>query len=67
MKSRIIAMMNHELRTPLNAIVGWAALIKSRGAVEPSFSKGMDAIERNARAQTKLIGTMLDISRIVAG
>lgn len=67
LKDEFLATLSHELRSPLNAIVGWAALMKARGPVEPSFSKGIDAIERNARAQVRLIEDMLDTSRIVAG
>jgi signal transduction histidine kinase len=67
LKDEFLATLSHELRTPLNAIVGWSALMKARGPVEPSFTKGVDAIARNARAQVKLIEDMLDSSRIVAG
>jgi signal transduction histidine kinase len=67
LKDEFLATLSHELRSPLNAIVGWAALVKARGPVEPSFSKGIDVIERNARAQVKLIEDMLDTSRIAAG
>jgi len=67
LKDEFLATLSHELRSPLNAIVGWAALIRARGPVEPSFSKGIEAIERNARAQVKLIEDMIDVSRIVAG
>jgi len=67
LKDDFLATLSHELRTPLNAILGWAAMLKVRGAVEPTFSKAVDVIERNARAQSKLIDDILDVSRIVAG
>ncbi|HEY4188418.1 MAG TPA: response regulator [Polyangia bacterium] len=67
LKDEFLATLSHELRTPLSAIAGWVGLIKSRGAAEPSFSRGMDAIDRNTRAQVKLIDDMLDTSRILAG
>ena len=66
-KDEFLATLSHELRAPLNAIVGWASLMRARGPSEPSFSRGLDVIERNARAQTKLIDDMLDSSRIIAG
>jgi signal transduction histidine kinase len=67
LKDEFLATLSHELRTPLSAIAGWVGLIKARGAVEPSFSRGMEAIDRNTRAQVKLIDDMLDTSRILAG
>jgi signal transduction histidine kinase len=67
LKDEFLATLSHELRSPLNAILGWVSILKARGAVEPTFSKAVDVIERNARAQSKLIDDMLDTSRIVAG
>jgi CheY-like chemotaxis protein len=67
LKDDFLATLSHELRAPLNAIVGWAAMLKMRGAAEPTFSKAVDVIERNARVQSRLIDDMLDTSRIVAG
>jgi signal transduction histidine kinase len=67
LKDDFLATLSHELRTPLNAILGWASILKTRGAVEPTFSKAVDVIDRNARAQSKLIDDILDTSRIVAG
>src|SRR6185437_13870946 len=67
LKDEFLATLWHELRTPLSAIAGWVGLINARGAVEPSFSRGMEAIDRNTRAQVKLIDDMLDTSRILAG
>jgi signal transduction histidine kinase len=45
----------------------WAAILKGRTAGKPSLDRGLDVIERNAKAQAKLIEDMLDASRIVAG
>jgi signal transduction histidine kinase len=67
LKDEFLATLSHELRTPLNAILGWAALLQARSAAEPYFKRGLEVIERNAKAQTKLIEDMLDTSRIVAG
>jgi signal transduction histidine kinase/CheY-like chemotaxis protein len=66
-KDRFLATLSHELRTPLNAILGWVFLMK-QGSVKPELQKeGLLVIERNARAQSRLIADLLDISRIVAG
>ncbi|WP_052375684.1 hybrid sensor histidine kinase/response regulator [Chondromyces apiculatus] len=66
-KDQFIATVSHELRTPLNAILGWAQIIKANPGAAPMLQKGMDTIERNARAQSQLIEDLLDISRIVVG
>lgn len=58
--------MSHELRTPLMAILGWSALLADVDSI-PRLSKGLAVIERDARAQAKLIDDILDSSRVVAG
>jgi signal transduction histidine kinase len=66
-KDIFFATLSHELRTPLTPILGWAKLLKSSNADESLLNQGLDAIERNARLQTRLIDDLLDISRIVSG
>lgn len=61
-----IAVLSHELRTPLNAIVGWAQILKRRG-VMPEGMRGIEAIERNAKTQARIISDILDVSRINSG
>lgn len=67
MKDEFLATMSHELRTPLNAILGWAALLRSREYDAPARAKAIETIERNAKAQSRLIDDVLDVSRIVSG
>ncbi|MBC8133771.1 MAG: response regulator, partial [Deltaproteobacteria bacterium] len=55
LKDEFLATLSHELRTPLNAILGWATTLKKKGVTDPTISRGLDAIERNAKAQAKLI------------
>ena len=67
LKDHFLATVSHELRTPLSSILGWAKLLQE-GRCDPAFAaKGLDVIERNARAQQRIIDDMLDISRIIAG
>jgi PAS domain S-box-containing protein len=66
-KDEFLATMSHELRTPLNAILGWASIMRSRVLDEAMRQLGLETIERNARAQARIIEDLLDISRIVAG
>jgi PAS domain S-box-containing protein len=67
LKDHFLAMLSHELRTPLTAIVGWSKLMNNRKLSQAQMAQGMEAIERNARIQAKLIDDLLDISRIEAG
>jgi signal transduction histidine kinase/CheY-like chemotaxis protein len=67
LKDEFLATLSHELRTPLNAIVGWTALLADGRLDADGRRKAILAIERNARAQTKLIEDILDVSRIVSG
>jgi signal transduction histidine kinase len=66
MKDEFLANLSHELRTPLNAILGWATLL-TPDADEADLRDGLETIRRNARAQTKIIEDLLDMSRIVGG
>jgi signal transduction histidine kinase/response regulator RpfG family c-di-GMP phosphodiesterase len=65
-KDEFLSMLSHELRTPLNAILGWTHLLRS-GRLDEETAYGVEVIERNARAQSKLIEDMLDVSRITTG
>jgi PAS domain S-box-containing protein len=67
MKDEFLAILSHELRSPLNAILGWAQLLNSRKLSETQIARAVETIERNARAQTQLIGDLLDISRVIRG
>ncbi|HEX8116005.1 MAG TPA: response regulator [Pyrinomonadaceae bacterium] len=70
MKDIFLATLSHELRTPLTPVLGWVNLLRSGGgaASDPSMlAQGLDAIERNARLQARLVDDLLDISRIVSG
>jgi signal transduction histidine kinase/CheY-like chemotaxis protein len=66
-KDEFLATLSHELRTPLTPILGWTVMLRS-GTLDPtSIHRGLEVIERNVRAQTQLIGDLLDVSRIITG
>jgi signal transduction histidine kinase/DNA-binding response OmpR family regulator len=67
LKDEFLATVSHELRSPLNAILGWVTLIQNDKLPEDKQLKALDTIERNARAQKKLIDDLLDVSRIITG
>jgi signal transduction histidine kinase/DNA-binding response OmpR family regulator len=66
LKDEFLATLSHELRTPLNAIVGWTQLLRM-GQDPQETQHGLEVIERNVKAQTKLIEDLLDVSRIATG
>ena len=66
-KDAFLATVSHELRTPLSPIIAWARMLRERKLDEGKVRKGLETIERNARAQAQLIDDLLDVSRIVAG
>jgi PAS domain S-box-containing protein len=65
LKDEFLATVSHELRTPLAAILGWTHLLRT-GRSELA-ARAIETIERNARAQARIVEDMLDVSRIVTG
>src|SRR5687768_16758792 len=66
-KDVFLATLSHELRTPLTPVVGWIKLLRTANLDEKSVAQALDAIERNAWLQSKLIDDLLDTSRIATG
>ena len=67
MKDEFLATLSHELRTPLTAVLGWTRLLLKRLGDDADARRGLETIDRNARAQAKLIDDLLDMNRIVSG
>jgi signal transduction histidine kinase/ActR/RegA family two-component response regulator len=65
-RDEFLATVSHELRTPLTSIIGWIQLLRLEHD-ETSIAEGLETIDRNARAQSRLIEDILDFSRINAG
>ena len=66
-KDEFLTSLSHELRTPLAAILGWATLLKRASTGGDTLRRGLEAITKNAQAQTQLVAELLDTSRIVSG
>lgn len=67
LKDEFLATVSHELRTPLNAILGWIVLLRSGRLTPEKVAEALATVERNARAQNRLIEDLLDVSRIITG
>jgi len=66
-KDEFVAMVSHDLRAPLNAILGWSQLLRQRHHDRAILDRALETIERNAKAQSKLIEDLLDVSRMIQG
>jgi signal transduction histidine kinase len=64
-KLRALSKLSHDLRTPLSTIIGWAQVLRAQNPPEQMLH-GLEVIERNARAQTRIIQELLDDGRTPA-
>jgi signal transduction histidine kinase/CheY-like chemotaxis protein len=67
LKDEFLAILSHELRTPLNAVLGWTQMLRAGSVKGATVDRAVAAIDRNARAQQRLVEDLLDVSRIVTG
>jgi signal transduction histidine kinase len=67
LKDQFLAMLSHELRTPLTAIYGWIHMLQSEALDEKTVTRALGVMERNVRAQARLVDDLLNVSRIVTG
>src|SRR5262245_31590114 len=67
LKDEFLALLSHELRTPLNAVLGYAQLLLSGVVPSTEVPEAVQAIQRNAQAQARLVESLLDMSRVLAG
>ena len=66
-KDEFLATSSHELRTPLTSILGWSELLVTGELDAETQRVALDSIRQSARAQSRLIDDMLDISRLLTG
>ena len=67
LKDEFLATLSHELRTPMTPILGWAQILQRSGQADPQVLQAAEVIERNARAQNRIVDDLLDMSRIISG
>jgi PAS domain S-box-containing protein len=66
-KDEFLATSSHELRTPLTSILGWSELLMTGELDAETQLVAIDSIRQSARAQSRLIDDMLDVSRLLTG
>jgi len=68
-KSDFLSRMSHELRTPLNSVIGFARVLRKKGAGQFAADDltYLDRIQANGEHLLKLVNDILDVARIEAG
>ena len=66
-KDDFLSLVSHELQTPVSVVLGWASAIRKRQLHGEALNVALDAIERNAQVESRLVQDILDRTRIVTG
>jgi signal transduction histidine kinase len=66
-KDEFLAMLSHELRNPLAALTAAAHVVKLAQPGSEAAVKARAVIERQTKHMARLIGDLLDISRVAMG
>jgi PAS domain S-box-containing protein len=67
LKDDFLAMISHDLRAPLTSILGWVRMLRAGALDEATIERALYTIEKNVTTQARLIGDLLDASRIATG
>jgi PAS domain S-box-containing protein len=66
-KDRFLAVLSHELRTPLNPVLLAASAMVDDPSLPAGLRPMLELTRRNVQLEARLIGDLLDVSRIAAG
>ncbi len=66
-KSDFLSRMSHDIRTPMNAIQGFIQILKKNLHNEAVVHDVIEKIERSSDTLSKLLGDVLELSRIESG
>lgn len=61
-----VANVSHELRTPLTSIKGYAETLQGDPSVSPQARGFLDIVVKNANHMAKMLGDLLNLSRLEA-
>jgi PAS domain S-box-containing protein len=62
-----LAMLSHELRNPLAPLKTSVELLRMRNLDDPLAAHTVDVIDRQVKQLTRIVGELLDVSRITSG
>jgi signal transduction histidine kinase/ActR/RegA family two-component response regulator len=65
LKDEFLATLSHELRTPLTPVISCAHLLSTDPKLGPDQHKNVQVIDRNARALSRMIDELLDLSAVM--
>ena len=66
-KDDFLANVLADLQSPVRATAAWAAHLRGKVAAASESARALEAIEHNARAQDRIISSLLELSRVAAG
>lgn len=66
-KDALLNRIAHELRTPLTTILGWVQILQATAGDTQRTARGLAGLQRNAQLLARLVGDLLDVSRIHVG
>ncbi|HEY4210881.1 MAG TPA: ATP-binding protein [Steroidobacteraceae bacterium] len=66
-RDEFLYTVSHEMRSPLNAILGWNRILTLKRADDAEVAAIAPRIEQSARAQLKIVNSLLDLGRISTG
>jgi PAS domain S-box-containing protein len=67
LKDGFLASVLRDLQSPIQAIATWARHLRGQAVPSSGAAESLGAIERNARAQHRIISDLLDLSRMAEG
>jgi signal transduction histidine kinase/CheY-like chemotaxis protein len=65
LKDEFLATLSHELRTPLTPVITCAHLLGTDPSLDAGQLKNVGVIDRNARALSRMIDELLDLSAVM--
>lgn len=67
LQTEFISSVSHELRTPLTAITGWSETLEYDENIQGDSRRGISIISREAGRLSKMVGELLEFTRIQGG
>lgn len=62
-----ISILSHDLRGPIGTILTWAHLLRGGQLSREKVTQALEAIERSARTQVRLLEQVVDLARLRSG